>query len=280
MPAAPHSRTGQADEASTRDAARTRIRTTRNAAGRDRRSGAGASVECINKLSRVSPSRTLIGCARTVRRRQFRDGRFGEGRPEEGLQYLRESRLGSANGEMASAFRRRRRPSRARRSSCGRPRPKGRGRRADRVGKQIFPHAADAMVYNRILAELERRGGKLDVGDRPHRGMRGATPKSGIPQPTTVPRGRWRRGGTRCLAQARVTLNGRSPVAAAGVTAGSARRRARGDSNTTRRSGDDHPGDRARGTVIITRRIPSFRPMLPHGAVPFWQYASQRTPQP
>ena len=85
---------------------------------------------------------------------EFRDGRFGEGLVlQKELQYLRESRRGAGAemGEMVSAF--------------AAPSPTVEGK------YDVFLRPPSAEGKNRdaaalILAELERRGGKLDVGDK------------------------------------------------------------------------------------------------------------------
>ena len=85
---------------------------------------------------------------------EFRDGRFGEGLVlQKELQYLRESRRGAGAelGEMVSAF--------------AAPSPTVEGK------YDVFLRPPSAEGKNRdaaalILAELERRGGKPDVGDK------------------------------------------------------------------------------------------------------------------
>ena len=85
---------------------------------------------------------------------EFRDGRFGEGLVlQKELQYLRESHRGAGAemGEMVSAF--------------AAPSPTVEGK------YDVFLRPPSAEGKNRdaaalILAELERRGGKLDVGDK------------------------------------------------------------------------------------------------------------------
>ena len=85
---------------------------------------------------------------------EFRDGRFGEGLVlQKELQYLRESRRGAGAemGEMVSAF--------------AAPSPTVEGK------YDVFLRPPSAEGKNRdaaalILAEIERRGGKLDVGDK------------------------------------------------------------------------------------------------------------------
>ena len=85
---------------------------------------------------------------------EFRDGRFGEGLVlQKELQYLRESRRGAGAemGEVVSAF--------------AAPSPTVEGK------YDVFLRPPSAEGKNRdaaalILAELERRGGKLDVGDK------------------------------------------------------------------------------------------------------------------
>ena len=85
---------------------------------------------------------------------EFRDVRFGEGLVlQKELQYLRESRRGAGAemGEMVSAF--------------AAPSPTVEGK------YDVFLRPPSAEGKNRdaaalILAELERRGGKLDVGDK------------------------------------------------------------------------------------------------------------------
>ena len=85
---------------------------------------------------------------------EFRDGRFGEGLVlQKELQYLRESRRGAGAelGEMVSAF--------------AAPSPTVEGK------YDVFLRPPSAEGKNRdaaalILAELERRGGKLDIGDK------------------------------------------------------------------------------------------------------------------
>ena len=85
---------------------------------------------------------------------EFRDGRFGEGLVlQKELQYLRESRRGAGAelGEMVSAF--------------AAPSPTVEGK----YDVSLRPPSAEGKNRDAaalILAELERRGGKLDVGDK------------------------------------------------------------------------------------------------------------------
>ena len=117
--------------------------------------GAFVAVHKSNCRGASPPLDTLIDL-RTHRSVvvEFRDGRFGEGLVlQKELQYLRESRRGAGAelGEMVSAF--------------AAPSPTVEGK------YDVFLRPPSAEGKNRdaaalILAELERRGGKLDVGDK------------------------------------------------------------------------------------------------------------------
>ena len=117
--------------------------------------GASVAVHKSNCRGASPPLDTLIDL-RTHRSVvvEFRDGRFGEGLVlQKELQYLRESRRGAGAelGEMVSAF--------------AAPSPTVEGK------YDVFLRPPSAEGKNRdaaalILAELERRGGKLDVGDK------------------------------------------------------------------------------------------------------------------
>ena len=117
--------------------------------------GASVAVHKSNCRSASPPLDTLIDL-RTHRSVvvEFRDGRFGEGLVlQKELQYLRESRRGAGAemGEMVSAF--------------AAPSPTVEGK------YDVFLRPPSAEGKNRdaaalILAELERRGGKLDIGDK------------------------------------------------------------------------------------------------------------------
>ena len=117
--------------------------------------GASVAVHKSNCRGASPPLDTLIDL-RTHRSVvvEFRDGRFGEGLVlQKELQYLRESRRGAGAemGEMVSAF--------------AAPSPTVEGK------YDVFLRPPSAEGKNRdaaalILAELERRGGKLDIGDK------------------------------------------------------------------------------------------------------------------
>ena len=117
--------------------------------------GAFVAVHKSNYRGASPPLDTLIDL-RTHRSVvvEFRDGRFGEGLVlQKELQYLRESRRGAGAemGEMVSAF--------------AAPSPTVEGK------YDVFLRPPSAEGKNRdaaalILAVLERRGGKLDVGDK------------------------------------------------------------------------------------------------------------------
>ena len=117
--------------------------------------GASVAVHKSNCRGASPPLDTLIDL-RTHRSVvvEFRDGRFGEGLVlQKELQYLRESRRGAGAemGEVVSAF--------------AAPSPTVEGK------YDVFLRPPSAEGKNRdaaalILAELERRGGKLDVGDK------------------------------------------------------------------------------------------------------------------
>ena len=117
--------------------------------------GASVAVHKSNCRGASPPLDTLIDL-RTHRSVvvEFRDGRFGEGLVlQKELQYLRESRRGAGAelGEMVSAF--------------AAPSPTVEGK------YDVFLRPPSAEGKNRdaaalILAELERRGGKPDVGDK------------------------------------------------------------------------------------------------------------------
>ena len=117
--------------------------------------GAFVAVHKSNCRGASPPLDTLIDL-RTHRSVvvEFRDGRFGEGLVlQKELQYLRESRRGAGAelGEVVSAF--------------AAPSPTVEGK------YDVFLRPPSAEGKNRdaaalILAELERRGGKLDVGDK------------------------------------------------------------------------------------------------------------------
>ena len=117
--------------------------------------GASVAVHKSNCRGASPPLDTLIDL-RTHRSVvvEFRGGRFGEGLVlQKELQYLRESRRGAGAelGEMVSAF--------------AAPSPTVEGK------YDVFLRPPSAEGKNRdaaalILAELERRGGKLDIGDK------------------------------------------------------------------------------------------------------------------
>ena len=117
--------------------------------------GAFVAVRKSNFRSASPPLDTLIDL-RTHRSVvvEFRDGRFGEGLVlQKELQYLRESRRGAGAelGEMVSAF--------------AAPSPTVEGK----YDVSLRPPSAEGKNRDAaalILAELERRGGKLDVGDK------------------------------------------------------------------------------------------------------------------
>ena len=117
--------------------------------------GASVAVHKSNCRGASPPLDTLIDL-RTHRSVvvEFRDGRFGEGLVlQKELQYLRESRRGSGAemGEVVSAF------------AALSPTVE------DKYDVFLRPPSAEGKNRDAaalILAELERRGGKLDIGDK------------------------------------------------------------------------------------------------------------------
>ena len=136
--------------------------------------GASVAVHQSNCRGASPPLDTLIDL-RTHRSVvvEFRDGRFGEGLVlQKELQYLRESRRGAGAemGEMVSAFAAPSPTVEGKYDVFLRP-PSAEGKNRDAAASIPVwksPHAIDAMLstHRLILAELERRGGKLDVGDK------------------------------------------------------------------------------------------------------------------